>query len=1251
MSQEQKVQTGPNEVSVGLTGSAPPKEETKNKPPQAVNSAAEIPEWERIGWKRVSEFGEPRSDKKSQYEEILKELYYNDLWTYSGVVIVSLFTTWFIVLCGGNLGWILVLCAFVATYLKNSVNRFYRNAKSDISRKIAREKLEEDDEKVEWLNEFLRRFWLIYEPVLSESIIQIADTVLSASTPGFLDSLKLTNFTLGTKSPVIESIRSYPKNADDEVVMDWKVNFDPNDLAEMTKAQLVKRVNPKVILTVRVGRGFVGAGIPILLENMSFTGLLRVKLKLIPNFPHVETISFCFLEEPTIDYALKPIGGETLGFDIGIVPGLSKFIKDQVHASLRPMMYAPNTYTLITDYLLNGFPIESSIGVLKLTMKNAKSLRNAETFGTSDPYCKVLLISSDITVAGKELSRTKYISNSLNPVWDETHYLLFNNLKDTLKFQIYDSNGTLNSDTLLGDNTYPLSTFVEKPNQSNSTIPVMHNGKQKGELNFDAVWYPIVKTKKDEPVPETNVGILKFNLHQAKDLDPKLSMVGVYNPYVELKYNGKLVFRSKTFRRSNNPTWEEFFEIFMTDKKRASLELNIRDERDFAEDPIVGSWNMNVEEFIRLSEESKIDWFDVHGARSGKVRLSCQWKPVILDHIPENSAEPPTVEPFGIVKLHIKKATDIKNVEQLRGKSDPYIRIMLNSIYRGRTNVRHDNLNPIWDEYFYIPVHALEEKLFLRCFDYESYGNDRYLGITELEIKDLIKKSDDGIILPAETINTVAPFKDTKGSLFYSASFHPILIRKGDKEEENKEENTNVLEHQSGILIININQAKFKKKRTHIEVFVDNDTSPVYDTQVSDSFELHWGEDADVFINELNSSKIILDIKQSSSKSIGKVEFNVKQLLEKCLKDNGNIWLPVAGMDNSTINIGLKYIPVKYNSESHEPHVSQESQESHENIKDNEPHPESSNKIGHAASAITDGVSKVGSRLGLLKKKDKNEHKKSEEEKITEKVDNKQEEDKEEPIPPNPQENPTTNHVETNQEENQKLEKTNGIKPYDVDFKKDNPKQEEESKESDTRHIEFKEETENLRRERKQDEGSRSSEENVDNNQPNRFSTYDSGEIVGEPGTLTITVVKAKDLIAASDGGKTSNSYVKVKMNGKKEILKTSVVKKSTSPEWNKRVTLDITGSQVSFLFYVRDHNLLSKDVELGEYTLNLWDHIKPEEYIKDMWVPLSKGNSKLHIKLDFVPTSTRNSGSDRTSDDNVDGSGVASKFSIRRKK
>jgi Ca2+-dependent lipid-binding protein len=139
-----------------------------------------------------------------------------------------------------------------------------------------------------------------------------------------------------------------------------------------------------------------------------------------------------------------------------------------VHASLRPMMYSPKFYRLETKYLLYGFPIEASIGVLKFTAKHAKSLRNAETFGTSDPYCKVVLVSTDVSVPGKELTRTKHIDNSLSPVWDETHYLLFNNLKDSLKFQMFDSNNSFSTDTLLGDcKLFSLESLIEKPNQSN----------------------------------------------------------------------------------------------------------------------------------------------------------------------------------------------------------------------------------------------------------------------------------------------------------------------------------------------------------------------------------------------------------------------------------------------------------------------------------------------------------------------------------------------------------------------------------------------------------------------------------------------------------------------------------------------------------------------------------------------------------------------------------------------------------------
>lgn len=57
--------------------------------------------------------------------------------------------------------------------------------------------------------------------------------------------------------------------------MDWAVSFTPNDLQDITPREAQKRVNPKIVLTVRLGKGFVSKGLPILLEDMSFTGRMR----------------------------------------------------------------------------------------------------------------------------------------------------------------------------------------------------------------------------------------------------------------------------------------------------------------------------------------------------------------------------------------------------------------------------------------------------------------------------------------------------------------------------------------------------------------------------------------------------------------------------------------------------------------------------------------------------------------------------------------------------------------------------------------------------------------------------------------------------------------------------------------------------------------------------------------------------------------------------------------------------------------
>ncbi|KAJ2761951.1 Tricalbin-2, partial [Coemansia sp. BCRC 34490] len=245
--------------------------------------------------------------------------------------------------------------AYGAQWYRNSIERYRRTVRDDLERAYEKSTITRTLESVGWLNEFVTRFWLMFEPSLSRMAIDIANPILAQNAPGFVDSVRLTTFTLGTKAPRIDGVRTYSELEDrNQIVMDWHASFTPNDLTDVPAVLRENRVNPKVVLTVRVGKGFIGAGMPILVEDMVFRGKMQVKLHLGPVFPHVRTADVCFLERPAIDFSLKPVGGDTFGFDIAHIPGLRTFILDILHGTLGPMFYAPNHFTVDVEQIISG---------------------------------------------------------------------------------------------------------------------------------------------------------------------------------------------------------------------------------------------------------------------------------------------------------------------------------------------------------------------------------------------------------------------------------------------------------------------------------------------------------------------------------------------------------------------------------------------------------------------------------------------------------------------------------------------------------------------------------------------------------------------------------------------------------------------------------------------------------------------------------------------------------------------------------
>ena len=694
--------------------------------------------------------------------------------------------SWVVAILGGGLAWVFIIMACCGTYYRTSIRRVRRNFRDDVNREMAKARLETDNESLEWINSFLVKFWPIYAPVLCETIIASVDQVLSTSTPAFLDSMRMKFFTLGTKPPRMDHVKTYPKAEDDTVLMDWKFSFTPNDTMDLTTRQLKNKVNPKIVLEIRLGKGVISKGIDVIVEDFAFSGMMRVKVKLQIPFPHIEKVEICFLGRPEIDYVCKPLGGDTLGFDINFIPGLETFIQEQIHGNLAPIMYDPNVFPIEIAKMLAGNPVDTAIGVMAVTFHGAQGLKNPDKLaGTPDPYAVVSL-------NGREpLGKTKTIKENANPRWNETIYIILVSLVDTLTFQVYDWN-EYRKDKELGTATFALDNLEQATEHENLQLEVMGNGKARGVLQADVHFFPVLEGRKledgsMEAAPESNTGVARFTVEQAKDLDGTKSLVGQLNPYAVLLLNGKEIHQTRKLKRTNNPIWYDGSkEILVTDRKTARLGLVIKDERDLGADPILGTYQIKLDDMMQLMEKGQ-EWYNLAGAKVGRAKLMLQWKPVAMKGITGGSGG--YITPIGIMRLHFQNARDLRNVETM-GKSDPYVRVLLSGIEKGKTVTFQNNLNPDWDEVIYVPMHSTREKLTLEVMDQENLGKDRSLGLVELSAADYIHQTEEG---EYEVHDQKRPMSQPlrmqgkgqpKGKLNFTVAFYPTLNIVDPEEEE-----------------------------------------------------------------------------------------------------------------------------------------------------------------------------------------------------------------------------------------------------------------------------------------------------------------------------------------------------------------------------------------------------------------------------------------------------------------------------------
>jgi len=201
---------------------------------------------------------------------------------------------------------------------------------------------------------------------------------------------------------------------------------------------------------------------------------------------------------------------------------------------------------------------------------------------------------------------------------------------------------------------------------------------------------------------------VRLVVHQAKELDHSKSLSGDLNPLAKVYLNSSRssAFSTPCFKHTNNPIWEAPYEFLCTDKESATITVKTIDDRDFLKDPVVGYMSIKLKDLIGVYGQAGKDWFPLSGCKTGKIRLSAEWKPLSMAGAIHGSEQ--YKPPVGVVKLFIQKAVDVKwvfvssnnlktssdnksfnrNVEAtLGGKSDPYVRVQARNVTKGRTEV------------------------------------------------------------------------------------------------------------------------------------------------------------------------------------------------------------------------------------------------------------------------------------------------------------------------------------------------------------------------------------------------------------------------------------------------------------------------------------------------------------------------------------------------------------------------------------
>ncbi|EPQ29947.1 uncharacterized protein PFL1_02619 [Pseudozyma flocculosa PF-1] len=403
-------------------------------------------------------------------------------------------------------------------------------------------------ESVEWLNSILASAWKQVNPEMFVPMVDMVEDIMQQSLPGFVDSVKIDDVGLGENPFRLVSMRGLADMmTDDEYPREEWIDQGKKDELKAAEAKSgvasddddgdgVKTddesgdfVNLEVAFSysARAGQSssdraknihlmiqfFLGAydlfqiPLPIWIQVEHISGTVRLRLQMVQEPPFIRNLTVTLMGVPRIEISAIPMTRALP--NVLDLPVISGFVQSSIAAATN-MYVAPKSMTLNMAQMLGGDGIKKdtdAVGVLVVDIEYAVDLSAQDANGKSDPY--VVLAYSKF---GRPLFSSRIIFEDLNPVWNETAYLLVSKddirADESLGIQLWDSDART-ADDIVGRVNIPIKELVAKPNVPQDRLDPLKGfedaDSMPGHLKYCVTYFDkadfnksLMKRKKDE---------------------------------------------------------------------------------------------------------------------------------------------------------------------------------------------------------------------------------------------------------------------------------------------------------------------------------------------------------------------------------------------------------------------------------------------------------------------------------------------------------------------------------------------------------------------------------------------------------------------------------------------------------------------------------------------------------------------------------------------------------------------------------